>query len=233
MTDALVSGSAGPPVVRSKVASGLPYPSYKSQLRADFQWMCAYCSISELEAAGLGFQIDHFHPKASGGTDEYANLFWACSHCNRWKSGNWPDAELEAAGCRFVRVDEDDPVAHMGEPDDQLMLNGTSTPGRYTIATLVLNRASLLRLRELRARLHHSQAVVAHGLRVIANTRLDDVRGPAKLDLLKLKQAAARDRDALEARVRDIMEEACRSTMIEAGKAAPYAERVRALRPPK
>lgn len=43
---------------------------------------CAYCG--ELIAIGQ-MQIDHVHPKVSGGTDEDSNLMPACRQCNNYK----------------------------------------------------------------------------------------------------------------------------------------------------
>jgi predicted restriction endonuclease len=43
---------------------------------------CAYCGC---EVTAKSFQVDHVHPKVSGGTDDMDNLLPSCRPCNNYK----------------------------------------------------------------------------------------------------------------------------------------------------
>src|SRR2546429_8505983 len=88
-----------PPVTRSSPGLKTPSTAYRQDLRTDFCFSCAYCTISEEEAHGISFEIDHYQPQQHGGTHAYDNLLYACDTCNnQWKRGIWPNASMRAAG---------------------------------------------------------------------------------------------------------------------------------------
>jgi len=78
-------------------------------------------------------------------TDFY-NLYYACSVCNRYKSGIWPSPELMALGFGFVDLCAEDFSTHFQEESD-----GSWRPltprAEYTIARIRLNRPHLLEIR--------------------------------------------------------------------------------------
>ena len=81
------------------------YRRYKPYLRRDFQYQCAYCTIHEAEFGGhYNFQIDHFRPQSLFPElrTEYANLYYACSICNIYKSDTCPTEEQRKRGRRFL-----------------------------------------------------------------------------------------------------------------------------------
>ncbi|WP_445634556.1 hypothetical protein NSTC745_06377 [Nostoc sp. DSM 114161] len=45
---------------------------------------CVYCN------SRCGSELEHFIPRAWGGTDKNSNLLWACSECNLSKSNHHP-----------------------------------------------------------------------------------------------------------------------------------------------
>ena len=90
-----IKESKKPVVIRSEVKSKKNYNDYKELLRFDFWYSCAYCTLTEAEGGGIGFEIDHYYPqkKKSELSAEYRNLFWSCEICNRYKSDYYPDED--------------------------------------------------------------------------------------------------------------------------------------------
>jgi hypothetical protein len=90
-------------------------------------------------------ELDHLIPEALGGSNEEENLWLACSLCN------------DAKGCRIASEDptsgevvrlfnprHQDWHAHFRWSVDGFLLIGLTPTGRATVATLRLNRASLV-----------------------------------------------------------------------------------------
>lgn len=69
------------------------YRSYKQYLSEDFNNRCGYCDDFDGWIGGEStYHIDHFAPKIKFSylENEYNNLVYACSFCNRFKSDDWP-----------------------------------------------------------------------------------------------------------------------------------------------
>ena len=127
------------------------YTRYRSLLRRDFQYRCAYCLTHERYLGGeAGCTIDHYRPQRGpyARTDlqsDYENLYWTCRECNDNKGDSWPDAAEEATGMGFL-----DPCTPEGDHDFHWSTNpdGTLevlTPiGEYTIENLKLWRDQLV-----------------------------------------------------------------------------------------
>lgn len=110
---------------------------------------CEYCQ-SVAEYAIQSFDIDHIVPVSRGGTSTADNLAYACSGCN---------------GHKFNRLTASDPVdgkkvplfhprqqrwqEHFGWTEDFTRVVGLTATGRATVAALQLNRAGVVRLRQL------------------------------------------------------------------------------------
>ncbi len=173
-------------MVRSAAAPASSYGEHREALRYDFFYACAYCSVTEFEARAFGFQIDHYQPHKHGGDDDYANLYWSCTPCNRRKDAFWPAAHKLAAGYMVIRIDQQDPESHL-----QLSAAGADavdalTPtGETSIEVLDLNCQRLRRIREIRRRYLASDQLVANGLRRLARARIDQL--PAELRALTLQ----------------------------------------------
>ena len=113
--------------------------------RADFA--CEFCDVSETDAGGE-LTIDHFQPKAHGGTDEVANLLYCCVRCNQYKADYWPTTP-DAPALWHPR--------HAAQATHLLALaDGTLYPitptGSFTLERLRLNRAPLVAYRVRRQR---------------------------------------------------------------------------------
>lgn len=100
---------------RSNPAFYKNYLEYRDILRLDFWYSCAYCSLSESEALGIGFEIDHYYPKEHNYrlVNVYNNLMWSCEKCNAYKSDYNPDTNDVQKGKIIIRPDADDPRDHM------------------------------------------------------------------------------------------------------------------------
>lgn len=173
-------------VIRSNVVDGRPYNTYRKELRWDFYYSCAYCSITEAEASAIRFVIDHYEPRSLRPdlTNVYANLMYCCDECNSRKGDRSPPAAARAEGLRFFRADTDIMSDHYVR--EKYLVKGISPTGEYTIIALDLNRRSLQRLRELRARLAICDGFVMSGIAELKKLSIDQL--PAGIRL------AARDR---------------------------------------
>jgi 5-methylcytosine-specific restriction endonuclease McrA len=162
-------------VTRSIVTAGLPYTSYLQELRFDFWYSCAYCSIAEIEATGIGFQIDHYKPQSTNDPDvhEYGNLMLSCQPCNVAKDDIWLTAEEQAAGLRFVRPDKDDLTLHYKLIGAALV--PLTSEGEFTYRVLRLDRPELQALRRLRKQLKSSDEAIIAGLQQLTKISIDAI----------------------------------------------------------
>ncbi|HYC69364.1 HNH endonuclease [Brevundimonas sp.] len=199
----VVDSSGGGLVVRSEVPPGLKYGDYRRYLRADFSYSCAYCSMSEAEAQAIRFTIDHYEPQASRPElkDDYMNLMYCCDECNVRKGDRSPPEIARAAGFRFFRPDNDNFGEHFERSG--VRLNPKSATGDYSINALDLNRLSLRRLREIRARLVDCDAFVDSGVRALKSFQIDKlpkhIRGKALGSIRKADFVADRLASEIEA----------------------------------
>lgn len=121
--------------------------SLREQIRAQFGLKCGYCGVSEAESGGE-LEIDHYQPIAHGGTDEPANLVYACVTCNRFKGDYWPVVEA-GDELKLLHPTLDDLSAHIAEmPDGRLA--GLTPRGWLHIHRLHLNRPAQIALRKQR-----------------------------------------------------------------------------------
>lgn len=177
--------------MRSTVEPESQYSKYRQVLRKDFCFSCAYCAIAECEAAGITFEIEHYLPQSRYPelANEYGNLMWSCEHCNSRKRSHPTEAAC-SRGCRFYRPDFDDPETHFETraANHRFIDSRTADVGEYTIQQLDLNRRSLRELRDLRQRLAESTRVIAHGLNVLANVRIDTLPKGLRLRFQQIRK---------------------------------------------
>lgn len=166
-TDLLVQRSAVPP--------GRPYQEYRQYLRHDFFHSCAYCTISESEAAAIRFTIDHYEPRTSRAdlTNDYSNLMYSCDACNRLKGNRCPPPTARANGLRFFRPDHD---LHSDHFDlNRIRLDPKTRVGEFSIEGIDLNRLSLRKLRDFRRRLSECDTLVAAGVLALRDFHTDQL----------------------------------------------------------
>jgi hypothetical protein len=198
-------------VVRSSITPGLQFAEYKENLRTDFWFSCAYCTIAEAEAMGIRFTIDHYEPKSKRNDliNEYSNLYWACDLCNQHKSDTFPTEQMRSQGYRFFRADQDEPNDHF-ELSDVLLISKSNT-GEFTINLIGLNREEAIRFRTLRKRWFDSQEMIARGISALRGQSIDQIKAKFRLDFL-------RDRRILETETTKLVEnlrELNRSALID------------------
>lgn len=165
------------------------------QVRQRAGFACEYCGVTETDAGGL-LTIDHFQPRACGGTDVLSNLLYCCTRCNLYKAAYWPARPDEPVLCNPCQ----EPMGrHLLTLADGTLYPITA-PGAFTLRRLRLNRPQLVayRLRkqsqieeqrllaryrevvQLLERLHQQQAALLEEHRVL----LDEQRAVFRL-LLK------------------------------------------------
>jgi len=221
-----------PRVVRSEVEPQSDPEAYRGALRYDFLYSCAYCTIAESEAKGVGYQIDHYLP-TSVRPDlraDYQNLMYSCAQCNRLKSDFCPNEEDQKRGNYVLRPDRDFPEDHM-EPQGSELSPKTPT-GIFNIEFLLLNRQSLRRLRDARQRYWRAREVVAGGLAELRAVSLDQLPRQHRGALLRLRRDAQRIDDDLDRRLRDYIREYTQSSLLDEDpeRKARLARRRNALR---
>ncbi len=170
----VVTDQQTPLVVRSKVQPETDYQRYREPLRFDFYYSCAYCTMSEAEAAGIGFEIDHYTPQsAAGAVVDYSNLMYSCRICNRRKTSMVIPPAAQADGYKIFRADEEIFDDHFELQYSKL--KEKTKIGKITIAAADLNRDALKKLRGIRERLYASHDLVTKGLRALAGVRIDQL----------------------------------------------------------
>jgi hypothetical protein len=121
-------------------------PNERAALRRRFSFRCGYCGVSE-ESVGAELTVDHFRPRARGGTDERANWVYSCFNCNNLKSDIWaPDSPR-----RILHPLNDTLSEHISEDANGRLVGLTGT-GRFHIEQLQLNRPPLVSYRLARRR---------------------------------------------------------------------------------
>jgi hypothetical protein len=120
----------------------------RAAVRAAYHGRCGYCSVHESEA-GTELEIDHFQPRAAGGSDDLANLVYCCTACNRLKGDFWPESDPLTTTRRLLHPKRDDLTEHIREAPDNQFVALTAT-GAFHLERLRLNRPPLLALRRAR-----------------------------------------------------------------------------------
>lgn len=219
---------SGPLVTRSIVTPGKEYKEYLNNLRYDFFYSCAYCTMSEAEAQAIRFVIDHYEPRKAHPDLEhvYENLMYSCDECNMRKGDRCPPPNARADNYRFFRPDQDIREEHFELVG--IRLESKSNVGYYSIEALDLNRRSLWKLREVRKRLIECEKHVAEGIIGLRKFRIDrlppSIKGAAARAIRKAVLAA----DRFTTEIDDILREHARSQLIEADSKSPPHSQERA-----
>lgn len=189
---------SSPIVFRTEVEPKSDYHQYRDNLRFDFCCSCAYCSTTEVEASGIGFEIDHYYPQKHhpGLIKKYNNLFWSCEPCNKYKWDFFPNSEDIKKGNVVIRVDEEDPRDHLEIADD--VLYPKSHKGEFNIELLYLNRLNLRRLRGFRKRFWEANDYIAFGISRIRSIKLDEIpNAKQRIWFLQIKDQVYRKYDGI------------------------------------
>ncbi|NEZ64832.1 HNH endonuclease [Leptolyngbyaceae cyanobacterium CCMR0082] len=176
-----------PILKRKKVSNKNQYTDYREFLREEFFYSCAYCSMTEVEAQGIGFDIDHFKPwsRFPESKNDYYNLLWSCKVCNRLKSDYYPNTEQAKKKLFILRPDKDIFEDHFSLNNN--LLHSETITGKFTEVQLSLNRQALRRLRSIRKGKFNSDQYIAHGVSRLKNLRLDNLPAEVKGDAFRLR----------------------------------------------
>lgn len=183
------NGESANPIVKRSPVDKKDYRAYREDLRIDFFFSCAYCTIMESEARGIRFEIDHFLPQKHFPDliAQYDNLMWSCEHCNGRKGGFFPnDKDMEQRGHSIIKIDEEDPDFHLEISGVRLV--SKTQKGKFNIEILDLNRKSLRRLRETRKRSLESMEFIKFGIQRLSSVKVDRLRPKERFTFLKARK---------------------------------------------
>jgi 5-methylcytosine-specific restriction endonuclease McrA len=115
---------------------------------------CEYCQLPQ-EFQEATFHVDHVKPRAEGGQTVLSNLALACVSCSLHKADRLA-ADDPATRKRLILFNPraDDWKRHFAW-DSDCRLVGRTPRGRATIFALRMNRAGILAVRRLLAKVGH------------------------------------------------------------------------------
>src|SRR5436190_22623817 len=107
---------------------------------------CEYCRLPQAAVSLIAFHVEHIIPRQHDGSDDPANLAYACPWCNRAKGPNLSGRDVETQT-----------VVPLFNPRTQFwaehfafrgpLILGLTPVGRATVRVLAMNRADLLEVR--------------------------------------------------------------------------------------
>lgn len=133
------------PFTRCHSPQAASYAAFRSCLRWEFGFTCAYCLLHETdwipqgtEKSGL-YAIDHFETKKDAPTKvtEYSNCIYACRYCNSVDRGSTPDKSAD--GKRLLDPSVSAWSQHFKLVADRLTSIDGDTDAQYTEETYSLN----------------------------------------------------------------------------------------------
>lgn len=115
-------------------------------VRRLYRYTCGYCGVTEIDT-GSEMTVDHFMPRAVGGSDDLDNLIYACWKCNQFKHDFWPNPDDLTHQRRILHPLLDDLGIHLRANEQTGQLEALTETGRFHISTLRLNRPQLVKSR--------------------------------------------------------------------------------------
>ena len=190
------------------------YQKYREYLREDFWYSCAYCTITENEASGLSFEIDHYLPQKhfSEKTNEYLNLVYSCKTCNRYKTAFYPGKDGLPPEYYILRPDEHYYKDHYEL--DGIELKAKTIQGDHTIKMLYLNRQQLRRMRELRKQIDNVSDWIAHGISEMKNLSLDRFPPHVRAYVLSIRDKHSAQQQEVKSLFKETLKSFARSELI-------------------
>ncbi len=130
------------------------YPDFRSCLRWEFGFSCAFCQLHEadlmLGAEGWGLmQIEHSIPQSKGFDQRhvYTNCFFICARCNQSRGASPNEDEGNTVLLDPCAVAWGDHFARIG---DEILPHPADSSALYTCESYDLNDLRKVRLRERR-----------------------------------------------------------------------------------
>lgn len=177
-------------VERTPVIAQTNYNNYEPILRWDFWFSCAYCTLTEIEANGVAYNIDHYIPTSTvpGGLlkTEYSNLMYTCYRCNRTKSDFPTDTWLNEGRILHLRPDQDNFHDHLKFSENGL--EHISERGELHLALLGLDLDPMKTVYLKRNTIMEEQAKINTILKELNSNRiLDELHPQHREHFLKTK----------------------------------------------
>lgn len=126
---------------------GKHYWDWKEDLSKEGREQCVYCTININTFGGIrNFHVEHYRPKSKNPelVDDYANLFFACSICNGFKSDDWKNEPSST----FNNSSYPDPskvdYSSILTLNLEQIVESEYLTGKYIIHKLFLNRPQLI-----------------------------------------------------------------------------------------
>ncbi|UKB79560.1 HNH endonuclease [Chryseobacterium sp. MEBOG07] len=124
------------------------YSDWKPNLSVEGYHQCVYCFVSETYFGGIrNFHVEHYRPKKKFEelTNDYKNLFYACSICNSFKSEDWPNEPNAEYDIAFYPNPSVIDYSEIFEIDaNSFDITGNNFTSRYLVNRLFLNRRQLI-----------------------------------------------------------------------------------------
>jgi 5-methylcytosine-specific restriction endonuclease McrA len=110
---------------------------------------CGYCQTQAV-IIGMPLELDHLIPEAAGGSSDEANLWLACSRCNRYK-GDQTHAVDEETGelVPLFNPRRQRWTDHFAWAQEGLYIVGLTPIGRATVAALQVNNPFVVHSRQV------------------------------------------------------------------------------------
>jgi hypothetical protein len=119
----------------------------RALVAARANYACEYCRLHEDED-GFAFHVEHIIPRQHGGTDDLANLAFACQFCNLHKGPNLSGIDpVTGATVELFHPRSDKWSEHFAHR--QFHFQGLTQKGRATIRVLAMNDPERVRLRAI------------------------------------------------------------------------------------
>ena len=154
-------------------------PFDRETLRRLYQFRCGYCDTSEVDV-GAELEVDHYQPRSKDGSDNFSNLVYCCSACNRFKGNYWNPSLPQ----RVLHPRRDDLTEHFREDEDGTLIPLTET-GRFHVERLQLNRPRLIAQRLRRKREAEAERTYATLLRRFTELERELAEALAELERLQ------------------------------------------------
>lgn len=158
----------------------------RAAVRTAYGGRCGYCGVHET-AVGGELELDHYHPRAAGGSDDIENLVYACTACNRFK-GDYAPGRDAPESLRLLHPRRDDLSVHIEESAYGRLL-GRTPRGWFHIQRLHLNRPQLVERRHLHHSLHAQKADLSRAQE--AEVRLRRENDALQSEIARLRAALA------------------------------------------
>lgn len=194
------------------------YGKYLPYLEKEFLYSCAYCTITQAEAKGISFEIDHYLAEADAPelASEYENLLYSCKKCNSTKR-RWPSGYDQSLGHVVLRPDRDRFSCHFDVESlaERFEWAHLTNEGAFHIRLFRLNFSRFKKLRMRRAEMMDLSAESSRGIAWLDSFHFDRLARGDRPAFLRLRQKIRDKHGLIEAQVDQWIADNCKSDQLE------------------